>query len=127
MQKQLFAFSKTTLGELIVGIAFGKLSKLLPVKRVLETDQVLAFWHPKPYWEQHILIVPKRTIKNLASATPEDLPYIQAVFAAAQEIVVNEGWDKTDFSITTNGGARQEVAQLHFHLMRGPIVKDKTE
>jgi len=31
-------------------LTFGKLSKLLPVDRVMETDKVLAFKHPKPYW-----------------------------------------------------------------------------
>jgi len=50
ISKQLFKLAKTPLGDLIVGISFDTpLNKLLPVKRIKETDKVLAFWHPKPY------------------------------------------------------------------------------
>jgi len=50
MKKKLLIIARSPLGELIIGLAFGKLSKLLPVDRVTETDKVLAFKHPKPYW-----------------------------------------------------------------------------
>lgn len=119
MNKVLFALAKTPLGELIVGIAFGTLHGLLPVNRVKETKKVLAFWHPKPFWEEHILIVPKKAIKSLSEMSPDDLPYITEVFKVAREIVIEKGWTVTDYTIVTNGGNRQEVAQLHFHLGRG--------
>jgi histidine triad (HIT) family protein len=120
MSKTLFRLAKTPLGDLIVGIAFGtSLNKLLPVKRIKETNKVLAFWHPKPYWERHILLVPKKPIKNLTSLNPEDYEYIQDVYGLAKEIVLELGWDKTGYTILTNGGERQEVNQIHFHLNSG--------
>lgn len=116
---EMFKLAKTPLGETIVGFAFGNLASLLPVKRVKETDKVIAFWHPKPFWEKHILIVPKKAIKSMSELKEEDYSYIQDVYKVAKDIVKELGWDKTEYSILTNGGSRQEVNQLHFHLNSG--------
>ena len=117
LSKTLFQLAKTPLGDLIIGVAFGTpLSKLLPVKRVKETDKVLAFWHPKPFWEQHVLLVPKKRINSITAITDDDLPYIQEVYRVTQEIVIELGWDQTEYTLLTNGGDRQEVNQIHFHL-----------
>lgn len=120
ISNQLFKLAKTPLGDLVVGIAFGTpLSKLLPISRIKDSDKVLAFWHPKPFWEKHILIVPKKPIKNLISLDENDYQYIQEVYKVAKEIVKEFGWDKTGYTILTNGGNRQEVNQIHFHLNSG--------
>jgi histidine triad (HIT) family protein len=120
MSKTLFKLAKTPLGDLIVGIAFGTpLNKLLPVKRIKETDMVLAFWHPKPFWEKHILLVPKKAISSITTLKDEDYTYIEEIYKLTKEIVKELGWDKTEYTVLTNGGDRQEVNQLHFHLNSG--------
>lgn len=119
MSRKLFALAKTPVGDLIVGLAFGKLSRLLPVKRVLETDRVVAFWHPKPFWEKHILIVPKKAISKITTLSSDDLVYVSEVYMAARKIVVDLGWESQGYTLLTNGGSRQEVNQLHFHLAAG--------
>jgi histidine triad (HIT) family protein len=120
LSKHLFKLAKTPLGDLIVGVAFGTtLSKLLPIQRIKETDKVLAFWHPKPFWEKHILLVPKKQIKNLTSLNPSDFDYIKEIYKVAKDIVEDLGWDKTEYTILTNGAGRQEMNQLHFHLNSG--------
>jgi len=116
---KLFSLAKSPIGDLIVGLAFSRLSGALPVKTVKTTERVIAFWHPKPFWEQHILIVPKKPIKNIASLQEDDMPYISDVFQIASEIVRELGWDQGGYSILANGGSRQEVNQLHFHLSSG--------
>lgn len=117
--KTLFSLAKTPLGDLIVGLAFGKFSKLLPVKKLKETDKVIAFWHPKPFWEKHILIVPKKPIKNLDSLKEEDYIYVNEMVKTASEFVKELGWEKEGYTLLVNGGKRQEVNQLHFHLASG--------
>ncbi len=119
ISKFLFFLAKSPIGDLIVGIAFGNLSGLLPVKRIKETDKVVAFWHPKPYWEKHILLVPKKAIKSLTSLKDEDYIYINEVYKVAKEIVEEQGWEKNGYTILANGGSRQEVSQVHFHLSSG--------
>jgi len=121
--KKLFDLGKTPIGDLIVGFAFGKFSKLLPVKKLKETDKIMAFWHPKPSWENHILIVPKKQIRKLTELGEKDLPYISEAFVVAREIVEKLGWEKEGYTLSVNGGKRQEVNQLHFHLSSGKKIK----
>lgn len=119
---KLFSLAKTPVGDLIVGIAFGKLNKLIPVKRIKETDKAMAFWHPKPFWEKHILIVPKKAIRKITSLEKDDLEYVSEIYKIAKEIIVDLGWEKDGYTILTNGGNRQEVNQLHFHLASGKKI-----
>lgn len=123
ISKKLFSLAKTPIGDLIVGLAFGKLNKLLLVKKIIETDKVIAFWHPKPSWEKHILIVPKKSIKKLTSLKEEDLQYIDEVFITVKELIEKLKWEKKGYTLLVNGGARQEVNQLHFHLTSGKQIK----
>lgn len=122
VSKGLFSLAKTPLGDLIAGLAFGKFSGLLPIKRVRETDKIVAFWHPKPFWEQHILIVPKKPIKRLTSLTEEDMVYVVEAFRVAKQVVEELGWEKDSYTLLVNGGNRQEVNQLHFHLCHGKEI-----
>lgn len=123
INEKIFELSKTPLGDLIVGLAFEKFSKLLPVKSVKETDKVVAFWHPKPFWEKHIVLVPKKAIKSLTALTPEDSEYISDLYLVAKKIIQELGWDKSGYTILTNGGSRQEIDQIHFHLQSGKQIK----
>ncbi|MBP9759421.1 HIT domain-containing protein [Candidatus Dojkabacteria bacterium] len=116
MKSLLFKLSKSKIGDLIVGIAFGKLSKFLPVDKIMENDKAVAFWHPKPSYNIHILIVPKKAIKKVSVLKEEDLGYIAECYSLINKIVIKLQLEKGGYSITTNGGDRQEVNQIHFHL-----------
>jgi histidine triad (HIT) family protein len=105
------------INELIVGVAFGKFSKLLPIKRLRETDKIVAFYHPKPSYKFHILIVPKKKIKSIGTINPDDLAYISEVFKVANEIIQELSLESINYSIITNGGSNQNIKQLHFHLV----------
>lgn len=123
IKEKVFELAKTPAGEAVVGLIFEKFSKLLPIKRVKETDKVIAFWHPKPFWEKHIVIVPKKAIKSLTTLKPEDSDYIGEIYLVAKEIVLELGWNKSGYTILINGGDRQEVGQIHFHLQSGKQLK----
>ena len=116
MKRALLTLARSPLGSLIVGIAFASCSKILPVNRVYETDKVLAFKHPQPHWEEHILIVPKKAIKSLHTANEEDQPYIAEIFHVARQILKDNDWADRSYQPIINGDARQEVLQLHAHL-----------
>ncbi len=109
--------AKTQIGDYIVGTTFESLSSALPVKRLYENDKLVAFWHPKPFWEQHVLIVPKKKIKNIISLQESDMVYVSEVFKAVKVIVEQLNWK--EYTLLVNGGDRQEVNQMHFHLCTG--------
>jgi len=123
ISENLFSLAKTSLADLIIGIAFAKFSKLLPVKKLIETNKVVSFWHPKPFWQKHILIVPKKPIKKLTSLEKKDMVYVNEIFAIAKQLVKDLGWEKDGYTLLINGGNRQQVNQLHFHLYSGRSIK----
>ena len=50
------------------------LKGLVPIKKEYESDQVLAYWHTRPYWPVHIVVIPKRHISSFTALTAEDGP-----------------------------------------------------
>lgn len=114
--KGLFSLAKTPIGNIIVGLAFGKFDRLLPINRLIDNEYVVAFWHPKPAYKKHILIVPKKSIKNLSALRENEIIYINEVFKAAKELVKSHYLDE-NYSIIMNGGSKQKIPQLHFHLV----------
>ncbi len=115
---KLFEFAKSDLGQSLAGIVFEHFSRFLPVDIIYENDKVLAFWHPKPFYKEHILVIPKKKITSISTLTTENGVYVQEVFLAIKEIVKKNEWDESEYSVIINGGTRQEIPQLHFHLFK---------
>ncbi len=87
------------------------------VDKVKETNNVLAFYHTKPSYELHIVIVPKKHISTLSEL--DDLNVIKEIFMVTQQIIKEKKLDKSNFRIITNGGSFQDSKHLHFHLVSG--------
>jgi histidine triad (HIT) family protein len=121
--KYAFAAAKSPLGDLIVGLALGKFSKLLSVKRIEDTNKAIAFWHPKPFWEKHILIVTKKPIKKITELKYGDMKYVNECFKVTKKIAIDLKLEEKGYTLIANGGSRQGVNQLHFHLTSGEELK----
>ncbi len=93
------------------------LNDKMNVKKVRETDRVLAFYHTKPSWTTHIVIVPKVHVTRLVDL--EDLSVVQEIFRVAQEIIRDMKLHESNYKIITNGGSFQDSQHLHFHLVSG--------
>lgn len=121
MKISSFAFNiaRSKLGEFIVGIGFEKFSSVLPIKPIKENQFVIAFYHPKPFWEKHILIVPKKRISGLPSISTKNEKYISEMYKMVADLVKELGWEESAYSTLINGGTRQDVPQLHLHLFCG--------
>jgi histidine triad (HIT) family protein len=91
------------------------MSDFMPVNKLLETENVLAFYHPAPAHDLHILIVPKRKVKSLMELKDEQL--LAEIVQAAQQLVEELQLEKGGYSLLVNGGHYQDVNQLHFHLI----------
>ncbi|CDZ80285.1 HIT-like protein [Candidatus Rubidus massiliensis] len=92
----------------------------LPADIVYESQNILAFKDIHPKAPIHLLIIPKKEIKNLQSVTKEDLPLVQEMIVAAQELAERFGIGDGYRLLTNNGPlAGQEVFHLHFHLLGG--------
>jgi histidine triad (HIT) family protein len=116
----LFGLARSRLFSAGVRFGFAHLSAWLPVRRVGETEQVLAFHHPRPSWQPHILFVPKVGIAALLDVRPEQVPLVRGVIQFALTTAAARGLAEHGFTVLVNGGAYQDVGQLHVHLAGEP-------
>lgn len=100
---------------------FGKIIRgEIPADKVFENDRIVAFKDIMPSAPIHILIVPKKEIRDIQSVTPEDLPLIGEIVTVAQQLAVRYGITEGYRLLTNNGPlAGQTILHLHFHLIGG--------
>jgi histidine triad (HIT) family protein len=93
----------------------------IPARKVYEDDDLLAFNDINPARPVHVLVIPKKHITSLATATPEDAPVLGRMLAMANEIATAQG-SPDGFRIIINTGrvGHQEVPHLHIHIVGGP-------
>lgn len=46
----------------------------------------MAFYHTKPFWEKHIVIIPKKHIKDLICVSDEDMQIITQIMHVARDL-----------------------------------------
>lgn len=112
----LFRLARNGLVGCFVRFGFAHLSALLPARRVYETDTILAFHHPRPSWKPHILFVPKVSIPTVLDIRPQQVPLVRSLIQRALETPARQRLAGERFALLVNGGAYQDVMQLHFHL-----------
>lgn len=84
---------------------------------LLENDKVVAFNDIHPQAPTHILIVPKKHIKEFYSLTAEDNDEYLAIKDAIIEVIKRYALHDAGYKIEVNGGGRQDIDHLHFHLL----------
>jgi histidine triad (HIT) family protein len=115
----LLTMARTYPGRIFLGWIFEHMDFLLPLKRLHETETLLAFRHPQPSYPVHILLVPKKAIGSMADLKEEDSIFLQEVFRVANVLVDETGIRQSGYRLILNGGTYQEVPQIHFHLVGG--------
>jgi histidine triad (HIT) family protein len=98
-----------------IGWVFAHMSFALPVKRLRETETLLAFYHPKPAYPFHVLLVPKKAVAALRDLDANDTVFLSDLYATVQTIV--DEFELPAYRLIVNGGAYQDFPQLHFHLI----------
>jgi histidine triad (HIT) family protein len=100
---------------------FGRIIKgELPAEKVFENERILVIKDIYPVAPVHLLIMPKKEIRDLQSLSQEDLPLIGEIISVAQQLA--EQFDIIDgYRLIVNSGADagQTVFHLHFHLIGG--------
>ncbi|GAB4268121.1 MAG: histidine triad nucleotide-binding protein [Candidatus Promineifilaceae bacterium] len=90
---------------------------LLPLKHLRETATLVAFYHPQPVYETHILLVPKRPYSNLMALDTTDTAFLHDLIQTVQSLVQELGLAQGGYRLVVNGGTFQDVPYLHFHLI----------
>lgn len=101
----------------LLNLLFARMSFAIPVKRLRETDSLLAFHHPRPSYPLHILLVPKRAVRSLGDLGPQDGDFLNELFQTVQSLVAEYNLEETGYRLIVNGGKYQQIPHLHFHLI----------
>jgi histidine triad (HIT) family protein len=99
----------------LIGWMFEHMSFVIPVKRLCETENLLAFYHPKPAYQFHALLVPKKSVVSLKEFDPKDSAFLIDLYSTVQSLV--DEFQLSAYRLIVNGGEYQNFPQLHFHLV----------
>ncbi|TMQ78556.1 hydrolase [Candidatus Accumulibacter phosphatis] len=93
----------------------------IPARKVHEDDEILAFHDINPARPVHLLVIPRRHITSLATATEADVPVLGRMLAIANRLASEQG-SPDGFRVIINTGriGHQEVQHLHAHIVGGP-------
>ena len=94
---------------------FEHMSFAIPVKRLRETETLLAFYHPKPAYLFHVLLVPKKSVLSLKEFDSKDSAFLIDLYSTVQSLV--DEFQLVAYRLIVNGGEYQDFPQLHFHLV----------
>ena len=86
-----------------------------------EDEHCAALLDIKPAGPKHFLIVPKKEIRSLDTATPEDQMLLGHLLLVAARLARKQGFAERGYRvvINTNEDAGQTVWHLHVHLIGG--------
>ena len=98
------------------------LSGRTPVIRVLETENVLAYYHTRPFWPVHIVVIPKRHIDSLLTLDPGD-PRLAELIGVVQQVATRVVAEHGACRVLTNLGEYQESKHLHWHVCSGEPLR----
>ncbi len=97
------------------------IDKEIPAKIIYEDDDVIAFEDIAPVVKVHVLVIPKKEIRNLDAVTEEDILILGKLQVAISKIAKNLGLSEEGYRVVTNindnGG--QTVYHLHYHILGG--------
>ncbi|WP_100010246.1 HIT family protein [Lentibacillus sediminis] len=93
------------------------------VKRVLETENVLAYYHTRPYWPIHIVAIPKRHIPSLITLEESDNDLLLELFGVIKKAATMVTEEHGACRVLTNLGDYQDSKHLHWHIVSGEKIR----
>lgn len=115
----IYSIARLMLPRRIFFWGITKMGKILPHQVISETGTLVCFYHPRPEYPIHILLVPKEEIRDLMYLNPEDDEFLRDLFTAVRSLVEELNLQERGYRLVVNGGEYQDFPQLHFHLLSG--------
>ena len=115
MFEVFFRLANFWLVRKLIGWIFAHMSFVIPAKRLRETDTLLAFYHPKPSYPFHVVLVPKEAVPSLMELDPNQSEFLSELYSTVQSLVTE--FQLPAYRLIVNGGGYQDFPHLHFHLI----------
>lgn len=93
------------------------------VKKVKETENVLAYYHTRPFYEVHIVAIPKKHISSFIDVNVEDSFVMNELMIVIREVAAQITNKYGACKIITNLGSYQDTKHLHWHIVYGERIR----
>lgn len=99
------------------------LSGKTQVKKVLETENVLAYYHTRPFYPVHIVAIPKKHISSLLTLEVNDNELLLELLDVIKQVATKVTMDYGACRVLTNLGKYQDSKHLHWHIVSGEAIR----
>ncbi len=89
---------------------------------VAETPGVLAYHHTKPFWQTHVVVVPKLHVQSLTTLTSADEPMARELLKVITHVAARLEREHGAARVLTNLGDYQDSKHLHVHVSSGEQI-----
>ena len=90
---------------------------------VHDDELVLAYHHTRPFWEVHLVVVPKRHIASFTTVAAEDEHDVRALLSVVQRLARAVEGRHGAAAVLTNLGRYQDSKHLHVHVHSGAQLR----
>jgi histidine triad (HIT) family protein len=101
------------------------LSGKTEVEKVWETVHSLAFYHTRPYYEVHLIVIPKKHILSFLTVTNEEAEILDDVLQVIGQVAAKLENEHGACTISTNIGNYQSNKHMHWHVHYGNRIRDE--
>lgn len=121
MKKLLLKIARQPFLGSFAGWCVAHLAHVLPLQIVAEDGRCIAFRHPSPAYDVHLLVMLKELARDISCISVEQLANVLSIADAATKKLELTA---PHIMLWTNGGQFQEVRQLHFHLFPSELDRE---
>jgi histidine triad (HIT) family protein len=93
------------------------------VNKVLETENVLAYYHTRPFYPVHIVAIPKKHISSLIALEESDNGLLLELLRVIKMVATKVTKENGACRVITNLGDYQDSKHLHWHIVSGKPLK----
>jgi len=101
------------------------LSGEFEVKVIFETELILSFYHSKPYFEHHVVIIPKKHIDSLSSSDAIDSELAKDFLMAIHHVTTKLEKQTGGCRVSSNVGNYQTSKHLHWYVHAGKRLRNE--
>jgi len=96
----------------------------IPSEKILETENIVVFKDINPQARVHLLVVPKKHLKNVTELDEGNGNIVKDMFLAAKKTAEITGISETGYRTIINSGpdSGQEVDHIHLHVLGGEKI-----
>jgi histidine triad (HIT) family protein len=88
------------------------------VQRVFEDEHVLAFHHPYPSTDPHLVVIPKHHVASLLAPEARDGELLSSMVQGVQAAAIAAGLDAGEgFYLRANAVAPGVTPHMHWHVL----------